>query len=114
MNKSMSKSKRTQPSRREFLQQTGAAAGLLALGLAGGCAQPQRGQNGNIPAPDFRGVALASDPNDPVASSQPARWALQHLRDTLIAKGMPVRLIDRWNDAADNELCIVAAGSTSS
>ena len=78
--------------RRDFLFQTGMAAGLGAPG---------------------RGVALSAAPDDPVASGGPARWAAGELRDALAAKGIPVRECARPADAAPSDLCILAAGFTS-
>jgi hypothetical protein len=66
--------------RRDFLHQAGlAGAGLLTgAELAAGAA-----------GDGAKGVALVADPEDKVASSAPARWALNHLRETLTARRGP-------------------------
>ncbi len=94
------------PTRRQFLGQTGAVAGVLAAGLAGldGCALSARDAGGPT------GVALAADPQDPAAATAPAQWALGHLRKTLEARNVRVRMIDHPSATGQNELCILAAG----
>ncbi len=78
--------------RREFFGQAGAAAGLVRAAGA-----PQA-------------VSLIADPSDPVASSPPARWALQELQDALQARRIPARMRQRLEQAPASELCMLATG----
>src|SRR5262249_37955115 len=54
---------------------------------------------------------LVHDPNDKVATTPPAAWALGELRDALTARGLSVRLRQRLEDVTADEIGIVAAGA---
>jgi hypothetical protein len=54
-------------------------------------------------------VALAIDPNDPIAASAPARWAVGELTRVLTLHGKTIRRVERPEQAG--ELCIVCGGS---
>ena len=82
--------------RRDFLRQSGLAAGY---GLMAGAATGASG-----------GVAIVLDPDDPVAASAPARWAARELAQSLSAQGVSVAQLTRADQAAIGSLCIVAAG----
>ena len=51
--------------------------------------------------------------DDPVAAAAPSRWAMAQLRQSLAARGMAVRLLDRLAHAPAGGLCVVAAGAAS-
>src|SRR5579885_1487409 len=81
--------------RREFLRQTtGAGLAGSAAGLA-------------------RGVSLVVDPDDPVASAAPARWAAGELRRALEEHGTAVRSRAALDQADPAESCVLAAGASS-
>ena len=82
--------------RREFLRQTGLAAGVAAAsGVAAG---------------QTRGVSIVVDPEDPIAGAGPAKWAAGELQQALAEKKIDVRLHQELGQAAAGDLCIVAAG----
>ncbi|MDQ2947083.1 MAG: hypothetical protein M3Y27_14265, partial [Acidobacteriota bacterium] len=76
--------------RREFLKTTGVATTLAGR--------------------DGRSVAIVSDPNDPIASSEPATWAAGELQRSLEKKGVLVRRRDSIQPGAVDELLIVLSG----
>jgi hypothetical protein len=88
----------SQLNRRDFV-----LAGLAGGALAWGPFAPR-------PARGDRAVALVLDPQDPVAASGPARWALGELQHSLEAAGGTVRLLERIEQAGPEDLCIVASG----
>jgi hypothetical protein len=96
--------------RREFLIKTGlAAAGGMVGGTLGGCAgMPPR-------APGLVGGAasIIVDPADPVASSAPARWAVEQLRAAYALRGMTVNVAANLDEAPTGAACILAAGGNS-
>jgi hypothetical protein len=87
--------------RRTFLQ-TGLIGGASALmpGLAFGAGGARR-------------VALVADPSDPIASSAPVQWALAELEKALAAAGVAGVRLARAQDAAADDVCVVAAGHAS-
>ena len=87
--------------RRTFLQ-TGLIGGASALvpALAFGAAGARR-------------VALVADLSDPIAASVPAQWALGELERALTAAGVAVVRLPRAQDAAADDVCVVAAGHSS-
>ena len=85
--------------RRDFLR-AGLAAAALTRGRFG------IGQGGGDQA-----VVLIADPEDPVASASPARWALGELRRRLSDAGVPVRALERIEQAGADDFCIVASGA---
>jgi hypothetical protein len=89
--------KTEQISRRGFLQCAGMVAGL------GGVAADQ--------GPGDRSVALVYDPADRVAAAAPAQWALQELRQALVARGFDVQVVQQLADARPGERCILSAGA---
>jgi hypothetical protein len=72
-------------SRREFLKTAGAAGGLALTGVLGGCsgeaATSTASTNPKLKPDEF--VAIVVDPNDLVASSPPAQWAVGQLVDVM-------------------------------
>src|SRR6185312_2574163 len=84
--------------RRDFLKQSGLAAGI-------GLSSPARASS--------RPIALAVDPMDKVAASAPAIWALGELRRDLASAGYTVRDIRRAQEAKPGELCLAVAGDSS-
>jgi len=82
--------------RRGFLKQIGSAAAIA--GVAKG--QPKT-------------VSIVVEPEDVVASSAPARWAIQTLQDALAARGVTVVRRQRITEVASGELCVLAAGPAS-
>jgi hypothetical protein len=94
--------------RRDFLLQTGAAT---AVGVAGGGLVSRASAEvagGSVP-----GVAIISDPADPVASAQPAQGASEQLRLARGSRGCDARVVARLDAARPDDVCIVAAGRAS-
>jgi hypothetical protein len=97
--------------RREFLIQIGVtAAGCVAGGILTGCTQMR--------APSARrtrqGVSIVCDPGDPIASAKPSQWAVEQLRQSLTGLGFVVRVCARLDEVDPADVCIVAAGRSSS
>jgi len=82
--------------RRGFLKRAGLAAALTNAASA----QP-------------KAVSIVAEPEDAIASSAPARWAVKNLQESLMARGITVNLRQRIAEAGAGEICIVAAGSAS-
>lgn len=97
-------------SRRSFLGAAGAAAGLASTGLL---ARQGRGQDGGLKGTGAGGrIALISDPDDTVASSQVAQWAISELNDALTARGLAVSRAARFDQAGPDDFCILIGGRT--
>ncbi len=84
--------------RREFLKQSGAAAGV---GL------------GRLSAAATRGVSIVVDPQDPIASAGPAKWAAGELRKALEAHQVSVTMPAAVQQARAGDLCVIIAGARS-
>jgi len=61
-----------------------------------------------------RTIALVVDPADSVATAPPSTWALGELRRVLTADGYAVQQVDHIDKASAGDLCVVAAGATTS
>ncbi|MGH9342317.1 MAG: hypothetical protein ACRD19_00920, partial [Terriglobia bacterium] len=85
--------------RREFFKKTAILTGGASLAGVAGAAVPSRA------------VSIITDPDDPVASQTPVRWAAGELRQSLAARGLLARLHSRISAAGDQDICIVAAGA---
>jgi hypothetical protein len=97
--------------RREFLIHTGAATTGCLLGGA----LVNRASVVSTPAKQPSGtIAIICDPSDPVVSAPPSRWAVEQLRQALIARDFSVRVCRQLDEAAPGELCIIATGVSSS
>ncbi len=83
--------------RREFLIQSGAAAGASLVRSSAAT----------------RSVALVIDSSDPVASTGPAKWAAGELRRALEARGMVVNLPPALEQARAGDLCVILTGAWS-
>ncbi len=57
-----------------------------------------------------RGVSIAMDPHDAVASSPAARWAAGELQRVLAARGVNVSRCETVADAKTGDLCVLPAG----
>jgi hypothetical protein len=77
--------------RRRFLQAAGAAgtAGVLAAG----------GER----------IAIVADPAHPIAGQAPVRWAVDHLAETLSARGVAIQRCPRIAETPAGSMCIAAA-----
>jgi hypothetical protein len=84
--------------RRDFLH-AGLAGGALTLG--------------SLRVRGDRPVTLVRDPQDPIAATPPARWALAELERSLSRAGIPVRHGDDVAATEAGATCIVAAGAGS-
>ncbi|MEO8481113.1 MAG: hypothetical protein ABI634_02815 [Acidobacteriota bacterium] len=80
--------------------------GFLRTGLAAGAFVPFL-YDGSAAA-----IALVVDPADPVATASPSTWALGELRRALAAAGHAVRQIQRVDQAAAADTCIVSCGAS--
>jgi hypothetical protein len=85
--------------RREFLKLIGATAALGSESVA---------------SPTGRRIALMIDPGDPVACSDPGKWAAGQLRQALADKGAVCEILDSPSHANGFDFCVLAAGSASS
>jgi hypothetical protein len=85
--------------RRHFVK----IAGITALGIS------------SLGLNDFliKGVSIISDPDDPIAGSQPVKWAARELEGSLSSKGVVVTRCEQIAQAKEGDLCIVLAGSVS-
>jgi hypothetical protein len=83
-------------SRRGFLQVSG-----MALGALGFCNSSAGAQN--------ESVSLISDPDDPVASSAPCRWALKEIAEAIGGHGVRVQQFMSLEAAPPNSLRVVAS-----
>jgi hypothetical protein len=81
--------------RRRFVQAAGTFAVFGASAAAG------------------RGVSIAVDPQDPVASAPAARWAADELQRALAARGVNVSRCETAAAARTGDLCVLAAGGRS-
>jgi hypothetical protein len=85
--------------RREFLKQTGlAAGGLLGAPVASAARLGEA-----------RAVSIVLDARHTIAPESPARWAAEHLHQSLAARGVPSRLVARMGDAPAEDLVVLAA-----
>jgi hypothetical protein len=102
----MARSREGGVDRRQFLKRVGAVAGAVAaspsLANAGAPTRPE------APA---EGLALVCDPGDPIASSGPARWAADRLRQTCESRALPTRICEKIEEVGPRELCVLLAGS---
>jgi hypothetical protein len=89
--------------RRRFLQTSGST---VALSLAG--YSPRSAAVGG------KGVSLVIDSSDPIANAAPSLWAANELEQSLKSHGVPVLRCERIAQADAADLCIVAAGASSS
>jgi hypothetical protein len=94
-------SKSSAISRRDFLQWGALSAGAVGLGLSTATASAA-GET----------VCLVVSPADPVASSEPVRWAAQELSHALADRSITLRRLDSISQASASGLSIVAAGRT--
>jgi len=90
--------------RREFLRQTGAAAGVAAILGSGVRAAEQ------VVAGGFGRVAILVEPANSHPTATPAQWALGQLKQALVARGFSVRNCARLEDLEPGEFGIVVAG----
>ncbi|MBI2951628.1 hypothetical protein HYY27_06005, partial [bacterium] len=60
-----------------------------------------------------KGVSIVRPPANALAAQGPARWAVSQLQEALSARGVPVRLCDRTEDAGPEDLCVLVAGRES-
>lgn len=79
--------------RREFLAQTGLAAGLTT-GAA-------------LAAPR---VSIVVDAEDRLAAAAPVRWAVKRIEEAFAGRNVPVRIYDRLSQAPAADACVVVAG----
>src|SRR5438876_9452510 len=82
--------------RRGFLKRSGLAAALTA----GAVGQP-------------KAVSIVAEPEDAIASSAPARWAIKTLQESLEARGFAVTRRQRITEASSSEICVLTAGAAS-
>ena len=85
--------------RRKFLKQVGGAAAF--------------GFTENSFAAPTRRIALIVDPNDAIASSRPAKWAAEQLRQQIIAKGVAAQITNSPRHLPPANSYIVVAGTDS-
>jgi hypothetical protein len=85
-------------SRRDFLQLTALSIG--AVGTAPFASAQSSGKS----------IAIVGDPADPVASSDPVRWAIQELSEALAHHGIHVRQFASLEESPREDVCIAASG----
>ncbi len=93
--------------RRDFLVRAGGVGGLVLTIPWSGCAQPHA--DADVVSGPSQEVAIVVDPNDPVATSIPARWAVGELVAALAEQKIASKIFVRVNQTAAT-LCIVAGG----
>lgn len=59
-------------------------------------------------------ICIVSDTSDSVAGGAPPQWSAKELQASLTSKGIRVRNHERLAEAANEDLCIVIAGTSSS
>jgi hypothetical protein len=87
--------------RREFLKQAGLAAGSLL-----GAAATSGARLG-----EPRAVSIVLGARHMLASASPVRWAAEHLRQSLGARGMQSRILGGMGDAPEGDLVVLADNS---
>ena len=85
---------------------------VLRAGLIGGASAFLPGLRSPMAA--ARGVALIIDPADAIVASDPARWALAGLERALSAHDIPVRHVQREQQAGATDLCVMVSGNSGS
>ncbi len=95
-----------QLNRREFIAQTGAAA---AVGVAGSTLVSRASAAAAATAAG-KGIAIISDPADPIAAAKPAQWATEQLRLALDARGFNARVVASAAAARPDDFCVLASG----
>ena len=96
--------------RREFLIKTGAATAGCLVGSTLG----NRASAAANPVDRIRGaVAIVCDPSDKIVSAPPSQWAVEQLRQALLAQDFTVRVCKQLDEAAPGDLCIIATASAS-
>src|SRR5436190_9836988 len=103
-------------SRREFLEQTSAAAALAGTALLpnAGLAADESGNNVQVRAAgNGKNVALICGPADTIAAAAAPQWALGELRDALGSRGVAVQTYKNITETKPGEFCIVAASPKS-
>src|SRR4051812_31728862 len=93
--------------RREFLQQTGVAAGVLAAGGYAPSLARATDANG-----DGTRCVIVRDPADRIASEAPVEWAISRLREALAARHVAVTPAARFEDVPADAHCVVVAGKS--
>jgi len=97
------------PSRRKFLKQTAALGGwAVAQGLVG--CKSQSTQQAPSSAGANRSVAIIPG-DDPMAASAPGKWAMDHLRKTIVARGVDCKIISWRDDMPGADIQILANGT---
>ncbi len=91
--------------RRQFIRKTGMATAVVA---GSGLFRFPLYAHENNPA-----IAIVRDESDPVAQQPPVQWAVQHLQDTLAARGVTVQLREKLEQVPSSQECILAGGPAS-
>ena len=55
-------------------------------------------------------ISVIVDPNDPIASSDPVKWASERLRDALVKKGVACEIVRSSEELKGSTFCVVVAG----
>ncbi|MGH7992568.1 MAG: hypothetical protein ACREDQ_03555, partial [Limisphaerales bacterium] len=58
-------------------------------------------------------IAIVRDKSDPVVQQPPVQWAVQHLQDTLAARGVTVQLREKLEQVPSSQECILVGGPAS-
>lgn len=91
--------------RRQFIKKTGLAAAAVAG--AGVFQLPVCAGESNA------GIAIVLDPQDVSVKQPPVQWAVDQLRDSLIARGVPSQIYTSLDEATSSLECVLVAGRTS-
>lgn len=99
----MNTSKHSRVNRRQFIRQTGLAAGALGLGWASNWKPNNADRSGSL--------QIVVNPQDPVAAAPPVQWAIGQLRDELSNRGITSRVVPHIE--AGSDICIMVASNKS-
>src|SRR5437773_2185980 len=99
------------PNRREFLQHATAA---IAAGAIAGCNSTSGERHSaamQSALQSAKGIALVSDPNDPIATADPAHWAVCQLRASLQVRKLSTDTFDDLSQVPPGFFPIVASAA---
>jgi hypothetical protein len=92
-------------SRRQFIRKTGLATAVVA---GSGLFQFPLYANENNPD-----ISIVLDESDPVVQQPPVQWAVQHLQNTLTARGVTLQLREKLELVPSSQECIFVGGPAS-
>jgi hypothetical protein len=104
----MARSRDGRVDRRQFLKRVGAVAGAVAASPHSATARAAEPLD---PRPGGNGLAVVRASDDKVASSGPAKWATDLLRQAYEEHGLATRICSKLEEVGPGETAVVLAGS---